>query len=315
MGDTKGKVYIITGPTAVGKSAIAFYLAKRLNGEIINCDSVQLYKFLDIGSAKPSTEEMSKVPHHLYSIINPNYKMTAAKYQQLSRAVIDNVLSRGKTPIVVGGTGLYLNTLIYNMEFAGRMDDDGKRRRELEDMAEAMGPQYMHEFLSALDPAAAERIHPNNTRKVVRAIEAFETGSRVHSLEDCELNTDYEFHFYGITMERDWLYERINKRVVKLVKAGLIDEVRGILAKGFAPDCPALRAIGYKEIISYINGEIDLKEAILLVMKNSRRYAKRQQTWFKRYDGMINWVEIHKKETVGAVIDEILKIDAERYGS
>lgn len=312
---SKGKVYIITGPTAVGKSMIAFYLAKRLNGEIINCDSVQLYKYLDIGSAKPSAEEMSKIPHHLYGIINPDYKMSAAKYQQLSRAVIDNVLSRGKTPIVVGGTGLYLNTLIYNMEFAGTLNDNGKRRRELEEMAEKMGAGYMYDYLSACDPVAAERIHPNNVRKVVRAIEAFESGSNVKSLDSLELNTDYDFHFFALNMEREWLYERINKRVIKLIKAGLIDEVKGLLAKGYKPEAPALRAIGYKEIISNINGELPLKDAILLVMKNSRRYAKRQITWFKRYGDMVNWVEIHKKETVGAVIDEILKIDAERYGN
>ena len=177
-------VYIISGPTASGKSLIAYYLAKRIRGEIVNCDSVQLYKYMDIGSAKPSEKEMSEVRHHLYSIEDPTVNMTVADYRKIAIETIDEILSRGKTPIVCGGTGLYLNSILYDMDFGAAPDDD-QRRQELEALAAERGTLYMHEYLQALDPVTAARIHPNNTRKIIRAIESYEQGKSIKDISGC----------------------------------------------------------------------------------------------------------------------------------
>lgn len=310
MTTQKKTVYIIAGPTAVGKSVIANYLARRIHGEIVNCDSIQLYKYLDIGSAKPSPADMSTVPHHLYGVIDPKEDMTVARYQKMALETIDDILERGKTPILCGGTGLYLNSVLYDMDFAAGPADGGKRRRELEDMAEQMGGEYMYEVLSAVDPKSAERIHPNNTRKVIRAIEAYEFGSNVQDLNACGLREGYDFRLFGITMDREWLYDRINRRVLKLVQNGLLDEIKSLREMGYDETAPALKAIGYKEFFAYYNGEIpELKDAILAVMKDTRHYAKRQLTWLKRYEGLIHWIEIQRNESVGTVVDRILSAE------
>ena len=300
-------VYIISGPTASGKSLIAYYLAKRIRGEVVNCDSVQLYKYMDIGSAKPSDKAMSEIKHHLYSIEDPSVNMTVADYRKLAIETIDDILARGKTPIVCGGTGLYLNSILYDMDF-GAAPDDEKRRQELEELASERGTLYMHEYLQGLDPEAASRIHPNNTRKIIRAIEAYEHGKGIKDLSECELNPDYDFKFYALTMDREWLYERINRRVERLVSEGLVDEVSSLLEKGYTPDLPSMKAIGYKEVIGFLNGEYDLFDAKELTMKNTRHYAKRQYTWLKRYD-FVNWIEIEKGDTVGEIVDRILGED------
>ena len=299
-------VYIISGPTASGKSIISYYLAKRINGEIVNCDSIQLYKYMDIGSAKPSEKEMEDIPHHLYSIEDPSENMTVAQFRKLALEAIDDILARGKTPIVCGGTGLYLNAILYDMDF-GAVPDDEERRQELEKLAEERGSLYMHEYLEGLDPDAASRIHPNNTRKIIRAIEAFEYGKGIKDLSECELNPDYDFKFFAITMERDWLYERINRRASRLITSGLVDEVTNLLRMGYTPDLPSMKGIGYKEIIGFLYGEYDLYDARELIQKNTRHYAKRQYTWLKRYD-FVNWIDIRKGETVGEVVDRILEV-------
>ena len=297
-------VYIISGPTASGKSIISYYLAKRINGEIVNCDSIQLYKYMDIGSAKPSDKAMSEVPHHLYSIEDPSENMTVADFRKLALEAIDDILARGKTPIVCGGTGLYLNAILYDMDF-GAVPDDEDRRQELEKLAEERGSLYMHEYLQGLDPEAAARIHPNNTRKIIRAIEAYEYGKGIKDLNECVLNPDYDFKFFAITKEREWLYERINRRAARLITEGLVDEVTDLLKMGYTPDLPSMKGIGYKEIIGFLNGEYDLFDARELIQKNTRHYAKRQYTWLKRYD-FVTWIDIKKGETVGAVVDRIL---------
>lgn len=298
-------VYIIAGPTAVGKSSAAISLAKKLDGEIVNCDSVQLYKYMDIGSAKPSDEELKEVPHHLFGIVTPDYVMTAATYQKLAFAVINNILSRGKTPIVVGGTGLYLNSILYDMDFATK-EEDNHRRIELEKMAEAKGPEYMHNYLSGLDPESAARIHPNNVRKVIRAIEAFEQGDGIKSLRECRLNPDYEFRLFALSMEREELYNRINGRVLTLVRKGLIDEVKNLRAMGYSKNLSSMKGIGYKELFSFLDGETELKPALLKIMKNTRRYAKRQITWLKRYD-FARWIDVRPSDTADMIADRILE--------
>ena len=299
------KVYIISGPTAVGKSLIAFYLAKRINGEIVNCDSVQLYKYMDVGSAKPPEEEMRKIRHHLYSIVEPDYNMTVATYQKLAKVVVDDILERGKTPIICGGTGLYLSSILYKMDFAGSKGTSA-RRAELERMAEMNGSAYMHQFLQALDPESAARIHPNNTRKIIRAIEAFEEGDGISSMEALELDPRYDFRFFALNMEREWLYERINRRVLRLIENGLVEEVASLLERGYTTDTPAMKAIGYKEVIPFIYQEYDLQTAIEEIRRNTRHYAKRQLTWLRRYD-FVHWIEIRKGDTVGAIVDRIIE--------
>ena len=303
----KNTVYIISGPTASGKSLIAYYLAKRIKGEIVNCDSIQLYKYMDIGSAKPTEQAMAEIKHHLYSIEDPSVNMTVADYRKLALAAIDDILARGKTPIVCGGTGLYLNAILYNMDF-GDAPDDEERRQELEELASERGAKYMHEYLHGLDPEAASRIHPNNTRKIIRAIEAYEHGKGIKDLSECEINQNYDFRFFAVTMKREWLYDRINRRVSRLINDGLVDEVCGLLDRGYTADLPSMKAIGYKEIIGFLNGEYDLFDAKELIMKNTRHYAKRQYTWLKRYD-FVQWIEINKGDTVGEVVDRILGED------
>ncbi len=305
----KNTVYVISGPTAVGKSIIAFYLAKRIGGEIVNCDSVQLYKYMDVGSAKPPEEEMRKIRHHLYSIVEPDYNMTVATYQKLAGVVIDDILERGKVPIICGGTGLYLSSILYQMDFAGGKGTSA-RRAQLESMAERNGSEYMHQFLQALDPEAAERIHPNNARKIIRAIEAFEEGERIGSMSDLKLNPKYDFRFFALNMDREWLYERINRRVSALVSNGLVNEVAGLLRRGYTKDTPAMKAIGYKEIIPYLENEYDLDTAVEEIRRNTRHYAKRQLTWLRRYD-FVRWIEIRKGDTVGDIVDRLISAAAE----
>ena len=299
-------VYVIAGPTASGKSAVAYYLAKRIDGEIVNCDSIQLYKYMDIGSAKPSDKMMIEVPHHLFGIVNPDYEMSVATYQKLAFACIDDILDRGKTPIVVGGTGLYINALLYNMDFAGSRDD-GTRRKELEQMAEENGNEYMHQYLSAIDPESAERIHPNNLRKVIRAIEAFELGDGIKSLDELKYNNNYDFRFFALNMEREWLYRRINQRVVHLVNEGLIDECEELVHMGYKADDPAMKGIGYKEVFGYLDGEKSLEDTMNEIKRDTRRYAKRQLTWFRRYKD-VNWIDIDKDANVGEIVDKIQDI-------
>jgi tRNA dimethylallyltransferase len=299
------KVYVIGGPTAAGKSIVALYLAKRIQGEIVNCDSVQLYKYMDIGSAKPSQKDMNTVPHHLYGFVDPADDITVAQYQQLAFNKIDGILSRGKTPIVVGGTGLYLNSLIYKMSFAAK-PINLKRRDELEHLAEVRGKDYLFELLSAVDPEAAARIHPNNVRKIIRAIEAYELGSKLESMDKLEPNTKYDFKINIVNMDREWLYNRINRRVDKLMEEGLLKEVKHLLAMGYNHDTPAMKGIGYKELLSYLDGKSTLEEAVIDIKTNTRHYAKRQLTWFKRYENA-HWVEIKKGEMVGHIVDDILE--------
>ncbi|NLY87373.1 MAG: tRNA (adenosine(37)-N6)-dimethylallyltransferase MiaA [Clostridiales bacterium] len=297
-------VYIIAGPTAVGKSQIAYELAQRIDGEIINCDSIQLYNYMDIGSAKPSKQEIMTVPHHLYSIVDPDYNMTVATYQKLALAVIDDVLSRGKVPIICGGTGLYLNSLLYDMDFA-RNQGNLERRLELEQMAEENDNEYMHHYLAAIDPDAAERIHPNNLRKIIRAIEVYECGYSIKSLSECPINPKYDFKFFSFVMSKQYLYERINNRVVSLIENGLEDEVRSLLNMGYDSSTPALKGIGYKEMIEYIEGRVTLEEAITNIMTNTRHYAKRQLTWLNRYGFDIRF-EITPEDNLDSKLNFIL---------
>ena len=299
-------IIIVGGPTACGKTEYAIEIAKALDGEIVSCDSMQLYKYMDIGSAKPDAHELAQVRHHLVDVIDPREKFSAAKYQKLAREAIDDILSRGKTPVIAGGTGLYINSVIYDMNFSSADADEDERNR-LRMLAEKEGPEALHKLLQDADPDAAARIHPNNIKKVIRAIEAARSGNRIPDFDKSFVPySRYSPKMIALTRDREELYDRINRRVDILVEMGLLDEVKSLLDMGLSESDISMKGIGYKEIIGYYNGEYELETAINLVKKNTRRYAKRQLTWFRRYDDM-KWFDISEYEDDNACLEDIFK--------
>ena len=279
-------IVVICGPTAVGKTEFAIRVAEDFGGEIVSCDSMQLYQYLDIGSAKPTPEEQARAKHYLVGEIDPREPFSAAEYRTRARAAIEYIFSCGKLPIVAGGTGLYLNSLLYDMDFSAPPRNDGFRD-ELYRIAEENGTEYLYNLLRSKDPAAADRIHPHNIRKVVRALEILESGSPLKDISrDLQRTKDYRVILTGLMRERRVLYDRINHRVDLLMEAGLENEVRSLLNMGLTLDDISMKGIGYKEIIEYLNGEYPLEEAVRLIKRNTRRFAKRQMTWFRRYKDM-----------------------------
>ena len=306
MEDKKRQIIIIVGPTAVGKTKYAIEAAKALDGEIISSDSMQLYKFMDIGSAKPTPEEQAQVQHYLVDEIDPREPFSVAEYQKRAKAAIEEIFAKGKTPIISGGTGLYVNSLIYDMDFSAPPADKGYRQ-ELEKLAEEKGNMFLYEMLQEKDPESAKRIHFNNTKKIIRALEVVEqSGSGIKDFEESFVKTkDYSYKLIGLTRDREELYNRIDMRVDILMDMGLLDEIKGLLDMGLNADNISMKGIGYKEIIGYMNGEYDLEEAVYLVKRNSRRYAKRQMTWFRRYDD-IQWLNISEFKDDDEAIKEML---------
>lgn len=285
------EIIVICGPTAVGKTEYAVETALQFSGEVISCDSMQLYKYMDIGSAKPTLEERAKVPHHLVDCIEPDEMFTVFKYQQMAKAAIEDIFSRGKTPVIAGGTGLYLNSLLYDMDFSAPPGDE-EFRNQLYREAEENGPEFIYEKLRIYAPDVAERIHPNNIKKVVRALEAAHNGERIKDFSKDPVPTkDYDVKMIALTRNRDELYDRINRRVDLLVEQGLFEEVESLLQRGLTESDISMKGIGYKEIIGYFGGRYTKEDAIELVKKNTRHYAKRQITWFKRYKEM-KWFNI-----------------------
>ena len=283
----ENRILVIAGPTAVGKTEYAIEAAKAFNGEIVSCDSMQLYQYMDIGSAKPTQEERKQAVHHLIDFLDPREEFSVARYQEMARTVIDDILSRGKLPVISGGTGLYLNSILYDMDFAGASGDE-ELRAMLKAKAETEGPETLHTMLAQLDPAAAERIHPNNTKKIIRAIERLQAGEGEVRPFDGNIaeNPDYDPLLVCLTRDREELYDRINRRVDLLIESGLIDEVKSLTKMGLTAEDISMKGIGYKEIIEYLDGEVSLEEAVDNMKKNTRHYAKRQLTWFRRYDKM-----------------------------
>lgn len=284
---------ILTGPTAVGKTDLSIQLAKAVDAEIVSADSMQIYKYMDIGSAKVTEEEMQGVKHYLVDEIEPDMPFSVSEYKRMAEEYIDEISSRGKNVIVTGGTGLYLNSLIYDMDF-GKSDANQELREELNKELEENGPAYMYEKLVSLDKEAAERIHPNNTKRVIRAIEVVMSGEKMNDFsKDLRYNKKYRPIIIVLNRDRQALYDRINLRVDIMLKNGLIEEVKGLLEKGYTKDMISMQGIGYKEIIKYFEGEYTLDEAIEIIKRDSRRYAKRQLTWFRRYEDA-KWFEIDK---------------------
>ncbi len=296
---------ILTGPTAVGKTDLSIQLAKAVDAEIVSADSMQIYKYMDIGSAKVTEEEMQGVKHYLVDEIEPDMPFSVSEYKRMAEEYIDEISSRGKNVIVTGGTGLYLNSLIYDMDF-GKSDANQELREELNKELEENGPAYMYEKLVSLDKEAAERIHPNNTKRVIRAIEVAMSGEKMNDFsKDLRYNKKYRPIVIVLNRDRQALYDRINLRVDIMLKNGLIEEVKGLLEKGYTKDMISMQGIGYKEIIKYFDGEYTLDEAIEIIKRDSRRYAKRQLTWFRRYEDA-KWFEIDKFDSAEELKDAVV---------
>lgn len=300
------EIIIVAGPTAVGKTKYAIEIAKNFNGEIVSSDSMQLYKFMDIGSAKPTQEEQNQVKHYLVDEIDPREPFSVAEYQKRARDAIEQIFSKGKTPVISGGTGLYVNSLIYDMDFSAPPVGN-EYRNKLENLAVEHGNEYVHQLLSKQDSEAAARIHPNNLKKVIRALEVAENSEQgIQPFEKSFVKTsDYAYKLIGLSRNREELYERINLRVDMLLDMGLVDEIKGLLDMGLTSDSISMKGIGYKEIIGYLNGEYDLEHAVYLVKRNTRHYAKRQITWFKRYDD-IKWFNISEYNSDDEAVKEII---------
>ena len=297
------RIICVVGPTASGKTKLAVQLAKAYDGEVVSCDSMQIYKHMDIGTAKPTPEEMEGVRHHLIDIIEPGEDFSVGKYVQLADACVQDILSRGRTVIIAGGTGLYVDSLISGRTFAP-VPQTGKREALEARMREA-GGEAMLEALRAVDPEAAQRLHPADEKRIIRALEVYEeTGKTItqHNLETQAIPPRYRPVWLGLDYaDRAVLYRRIDLRVDLMLQAGLLDEIRALLALGVSPDTTAMQAIGYKEFFGALDGSCTLEEAAELCKQRSRNYAKRQLTWFRR-NPEIRWLRLTGQEDFSAVL-------------
>ncbi|AXN40657.1 tRNA (adenosine(37)-N6)-dimethylallyltransferase MiaA [Peribacillus butanolivorans] len=300
----KRKLLVIIGPTAVGKTKMSIELAKQFNGEIISGDSMQVYKGMDIGTAKIKREETEGIPHYLLDIKEPDEPFSAAEFQERANACIEDIQNRGKLPIIVGGTGLYIQSVIYDYQFS-EAPSDPSYRGMLEKQVKELGIDPVFEQLQSVDPESANRIHPNNVRRVIRALEIFHCTGKTMSeqLDEQPTEMKYDTCIIGLTMDREKLYQRIDQRVDGMIEEGLIQEVQSFYEQGLR-DCQSIQAIGYKEIYDFIDERASLEEAIEALKQNSRRYAKRQLTWFRNKMDVI-WFDMTKLEDFSKKIHEI----------
>ncbi|PLR94807.1 tRNA (adenosine(37)-N6)-dimethylallyltransferase MiaA [Bacillus sp. T33-2] len=280
--EQKQKLLVLIGPTAVGKTKLSIQLAKRFNGEIISGDSMQIYKGMDIGTAKITEEETEGIPHHLIDIKNPDEPFSVAEFQELVRKKITGISARGKLPMIVGGTGLYIQSVIYDYQFSDAPSEPQFRESLETEAGQTGGVEKLHARLAEIDPESAERIHPNNVRRVIRALEIHHCTGMTMTEYQQEQQPDllYQTALVGLTMDRDKLYERIDMRVDLMMQQGLLEEVESLYKAGIR-DCQSIQAIGYKELYDYLDEKVSLDDAIEILKKNSRRYAKRQLTWFR----------------------------------
>lgn len=311
----KQKLLILLGPTACGKTALSIGLAQRFSGEIISGDSMQVYRGMDIGTAKIMPGEMQSVPHHLLDILDPSQAFSVADFRSLAEKKIREIAFRGKLPMVVGGTGLYIDSLLYPYNFAQDMEGDPTLRQSLQEEYLRLGGEAMHQRLAAQDPEAALRIHPNDAHRLVRALEVLAlTGETISQRQQDRSRVQaYDAILVGLTMEREQLYRRIEQRVDLMFEAGLLAEVENLLAQGISPDANSMQGIGYRQTVGYLQGEYSLEEAKELIKRDTRRFAKRQQTWFKRNQDICWFDKGHYRgegellESVGAYVAEKLK--------
>lgn len=280
----KKSLVVLTGPTAVGKTELSIGLAKQINGEIISADSMQVYKYMDIGTAKIKKEEMKGVRHYLVDELEPTEEFHIVKFQKMAKAAMEEIWSRGKIPILVGGTGFYIQSIVYDIDFSTEREKDGYRQ-ELERLAEEKGDIWLHGELEKVDPVSAKKIHPNNRKKVIRALEYYKENHApisAHNEEQMKKESPYCFAYFVLNRDRKILYERIDKRVDLMMEEGLLDEVRGLKERGYKKELVSMQGLGYKEILDYLDGECSLEDAIYRLKRDTRHFAKRQLTWFRR---------------------------------
>lgn len=306
----KQKLVVLTGPTAVGKSKLSIELAKRIGGEIISADSMQVYKYMDIGTDKISPEKMEGVPHHLIDILEPSEPFNVFLFQKLVKEAIKDIASRGKIPIIVGGTGFYIQAVLYDIDFT-ETDEDMTIREELENKAEQGRALELYDELKKVDPRSAEIIHANNIKRVIRALEYYKkTGKPIseHNDEQHRRTSPYDFKYFVLTDDREVLYSRIDKRVDLMISSGLEKEVRRLLDMNIDRSATSMQGLGYREMIGYLDGEYDLDRAVYLIKRNTRHFAKRQLTWFRR-EKDVCWID--KKafdRDDNRILDEIIRI-------
>lgn len=310
----KEKLVVITGPTAVGKTDISIEIAKRLNGEILSADSMQIYKYMDIGTAKVRKDEMKGVNHHLLDFVEPDKEFTVSNYKEKATNIITELNNNHKLALLVGGTGLYINSLVYELDFIDIAPDD-KLRKKYEDIAKNDGKNYLLDLLRKVDPITAQKYSENDVQRIVRALEVYHKSGITMSEQTKNFrkpSDKYNPLMYCLYLNREKLYDRINLRVDLMIEEGLIQEVEGLLNKGYTPDLTAMKAIGYREIIKYLQGEWSLDEAINKIKQFSRNYAKRQLTWFRR-DDRINWIDIEEFVSKNELADYIEKDIRTKY--
>ncbi len=292
METTKRPLVILTGPTAVGKTALSIALAKAIGGEIISADSMQVYRHMDIGSAKITPEEMEGIPHYLIDVLEPDQEFNVVVFQELAKQAAAEIYSRGHIPIVAGGTGFYIQALVYDIDFTEN-DEDTAFRRTLEEQAKREGAEALYERLRAVDPESCESIHAHNIKRVIRAIEFYEkTGKKIseHNREQRQNDSPYNFAYFVLNDDREQIYERINVRVDLMMAQGLVEEVRALRESGCRKEMVSMQGLGYKELLSYLEGETSMEEAVYLIKRDTRHFAKRQLTWFRREKEVI-WVD------------------------
>lgn len=308
--ETGQTLVILTGPTAVGKTALSIALAKAIGGEIVSADSMQVYRHMDIGSAKITTEEMAGVPHHLIDVLEPTEAFNVVIFQKLAKEAMAGIYERGHIPILVGGTGFYIQAVLYDIDFTEN-DEDTSLRRKLEAFAEREGVEALYERLKAVDPAACESIHAHNVKRVIRALEFYEkTGQPISAHNEVQRQnvSPYRFAYFVLNDRREEIYSRIELRVEQMVAAGLVEEVQRLKEMGCTKDMVSMQGLGYKEILRYLEGELTLEEAIYLIKRDTRHFAKRQLTWFRREKEVI-WVEKPQVDQAGQnVLDRMQEI-------
>ncbi len=302
--DDKKPLIILAGPTAAGKTALSLELAKAINGEIISADSMQVYQGMDIGTAKLPENMRQGINHYLIDCLSPKEEFNVVRFVELAKEAIQNICQKGKLPIVVGGTGFYIQALLYDIDFT-KNDDDKSYRKELEKISKEQGAEALHGMLKELDKTAAEEIHPHNIKRIIRALEFYKKSNGIkiseHNREQRQKESPYNFAYFVLTEERALLYERINARVDEMLSEGLVEEVQRLLLEGVPRTGVSMQGLGYKEIAAYLCGEYTYEEAVYLLKRNTRHFAKRQLTWFRREPDVI-WLERKKAEESGRTI-------------
>ena len=305
----KKPIIILTGPTAVGKTALSIALAKAIDGEIISADSMQVYKQMDIGSAKITKDEMEGVPHHLVDVLDPREGFDVCRFQSMAKEALAGIYERGRVPIVVGGTGFYIQALLYDIDFT-ETEEDTAYRRELSEIARTEGNHALHEMLKQVDPESAEAIHENNVKRVIRALEFYqETGEKIsaHNEQQRLHESPYQFCYFVLTDDRKTLYERIDERVDLMLEQGLVAEVQALKEQGCRADMVSMKGLGYKEILAYLDGQISLEEAVYIIKRDTRHFAKRQLTWFRRERDVI-WLDRQAYQDEASILEAMLCI-------